>query len=91
MKQPDVPWALILILLVGVSSAAWLILAEGWSFEDAYGVIAIIAGGVALSFFYLLYWRLPGTDWYQAKKLAWEVITGDCRALIAALKGLGKR
>jgi len=91
MKQPEVPWALILILLVGVSSAAWLIMVEGWSFEGAYGLIAIIAGGVALSMFGLLYWLLPSGDWYQAKKVMWRVARDDLRALITALKGTDKK
>lgn len=79
--EPSLPWSLILILLAGVGISAWLVFAQGWSVEGAYGVVALGFAGLVLLLGLALLGMTPRAQWPELKAIILKTWREDWRAI----------
>lgn len=81
MSEPKLPWSVMVVVLAGVGSAAWLSLIENWTPWQAYGGVVLVTGGLCLGLVIVLCAMTPRREWPELMVLARKTFDEDWRAV----------
>ena len=86
IKEPQLSWTTILVVVAGVLAATGLIFGAGWSVVEAYTLLAVVAVVMVVLVVGVLLAIVPRSDWGAMMAEAERVIREDFRALRVMLR-----
>lgn len=81
IKEPQLSWTTILVVVAGVLAATGLIFGAGWSVVEAYTLVAVVAVVMVFLVVGVLLAIVPRSDWGAMMAEAKRVMRHDLRAL----------